>query len=247
MTMKKESFWKKIEAWFLTFWWTVPCLLVLLTLVSALVMLGFPGSFLEMLAVLSWWVLALLHLPVLVLLLIRRKWIRGIVMLVLSLLILPIALFTMATTAMFAPDAYAKQHPIPQGLKYEIPYDDLSVEVGIDSSDTNSYLQIWRTLGGCYTYDFYYPSLPAGTIFLRCFEAGTNDPLSENAIADFSAVGHSATTDFSQIVKKEKFTIYEGDWDEYYAARVEVWHRDSLTQQEQILLEKYYLVDGYMR
>lgn len=247
MTMEKESFWKKIEAWFLTFWWTVPALLVLMTFVSTFAMIETPESLLEELAVLSWLVIALLHLPVLVLLLIRRKWIRGIVMLVLSLVILPISLFTMATTAVFAPDAYAKRHPIPQGLKYEIPYDNLSAEVGIDSSDTNSYLQIWRTGGGSYAYDFYYHSLPAGTIFLRCFEAGTNDPLSEKTIADYSAVGHSASTFFSQIVTREKFTIYEGDWDEYYAARVEVWHRDSLTQQEQKLLEKYYLVDGYMR
>ena len=131
MTMEKESFWKKSEAWFLTFWWTVPGLLVLMTFVSTFAMIETPGSLLENLAVLSWWVLALLHLPVLVLLLIRRKWIRGIVMLVLSLVILPIALFTMATTAEFAPDAYAKRHPIPQGLKYEIPYDNLSAEVGI--------------------------------------------------------------------------------------------------------------------
>ena len=43
------------------------------------------------------------------------------------------------------------------------------------------------------------------------------------------------------------FTIYEGDFEHYYAARVEVWHRDAATHQERKLAEKIYRVDGWMR
>ena len=96
-------------------------------------------------------------------------------------------------------------------------------------------------------YDFYYPSLPAGTIFLKCFEAGKNEPLSVDRIKESSSVNIPAINSFSKIVDKREFTIYEGDWEEYYAVRVEVWHRDRVTHNEQKLIEKNYLMDGWMR
>ncbi len=52
---------------------------------------------------------------------------------------------------------------------------------------------------------------------------------------------------FSKIVDKQKFTIYEGDWGDYYAVRVEVWHRDASTKNETKLLEKIYHMEGWMR
>lgn len=91
------------------------------------------------------------------------------------------------------------------------------------------------------------PPLPAGTVFLRCFEAGKNEPLSADELGEWSKVSHPATAYFSKIVDKKEFTIFEGDWGEYYAVRVEVWHRDSATRKEQKLTEKYYRLEGWMR
>ena len=34
---------------------------------------------------------------------------------------------------------------------------------------------------------------------------------------------------------------------DYYAARIEVWHRNAETKQEMKLLEKVYRVEGWMR
>ena len=96
-------------------------------------------------------------------------------------------------------------------------------------------------------YDFYYSALPEGDIYLRCFEATKNIPLSEGSIMDESRVSRSATESFTQLVNKKRFTIYEGDWEDYYAARIEVWHKDASTQKETKLLEKVYRVDGWMR
>lgn len=31
---------------------------------------------------------------------------------------------------------------------------------------------------------------------------------------------------------RKRFTIYEGDWGDYYAARIEVWHKDAATGEE---------------
>ena len=152
-------------------------------------------------------------------------------------------------SAMNAPDGFGRAHPIPEGLVYNLP---LSIEsdqsVTIDSLETETYLHVWTEYhGGMYMYDFYYSALPEGDIYLRCFEATKNIPLSEGSILDESRVSRSATTSFTQLVNKKRFTIYEGDWEDYYAARIEVWHKDASTQKETKLLEKVYRVDGWMR
>ena len=53
--------------------------------------------------------------------------------------------------------------------------------------------------------------------------------------------------EFGTVVDKQQFTIYEGDWGDYYAARIEVWHQDANTGEETKLMEKTYRVDGWMR
>ena len=55
------------------------------------------------------------------------------------------------------------------------------------------------------------------------------------------------STSFSKLVDKKEFTIYEGDWEDYYAARIEVWHYDKATGKEKKLVEKIYRVEGWMR
>ena len=117
-----------------------------------------------------------------------------------------------------------------------------------DSLNTDSYLQIQNDYqGGIYLYDFYYGALPAGEIYLKCYEVTENLPLSEERILEASKVSIERSTSFTQLVSKQKFTIFEGEWGDYYAARIEVWHRNADTQQEQKLYEKVYRVEGWMR
>ena len=54
-------------------------------------------------------------------------------------------------------------------------------------------------------------------------------------------------TEFGLVADKQQFSIYEGDWGDYYAARIEVWHKDASTGVETKLLEKTYRVEGWMR
>ena len=216
-----------------------------------------PGGWFEDMTFILLFIFALLELVLLVVILIRKKWIpffASVAILIGLVVMLPMfSLFLMS-----APDGYAKHHPIPNGMELNIPLDPtfdsvLFYQIGyeeavVDSNDENSFLQIWNGFqGGIYQYDFYYPSLSAGTIFLRCFEAGKNEPLSADRLGEASSVGHTSTSYFTKIVDKKNFTIYEGDWDEYYAVRVEVWHRDSTTQKETKLMEKFYRMEGWMR
>ena len=46
---------------------------------------------------------------------------------------------------------------------------------------------------------------------------------------------------------RQRFTIYEGDWEYYYIARIEVWHKNAISGKETKFTEKNYRVEGWMR
>ena len=145
-------------------------------------------------------------------------------------------------------DHFGKQHPIPEGTEYFLPLVSSLEQEPIDSLDDRTYLQLRNGYqGGIYEYDFYYPYLPAGDLFLRCYELTKDIPLSEERVAEASKVSIDSVFTFSQVVDKQEFTIYEGEWGDYYAARIEVWFRDARTGEERKLLEKVYRVEGWMR
>lgn len=262
--LKKPSVLKKTIDWLVKYWWRIHCFLVLQTFIIVFAMFVSPGGWFEGVTFILFDVLILLEIVLLVMLLVRKRWLHFFISLILMIGFVVVVIPILSFLPMSAPDGFAKRHPIPDGLKYEKPLGYICTEDGsvenweaswntpveptIDSTDNYSYLQIWCGFqGGIYKYDFYYPSLPAGTIFLRCFEAGKNEPLSVDRIKESSSVNIPAINSFSKIVDKREFTIYEGDWEEYYAVRVEVWHRDRATHNEQKLIEKNYLMDGWMR
>lgn len=144
-------------------------------------------------------------------------------------------------------DRFGKDHPVPSGLECNLPFAEDST-AAVDSLDSRSWLALWNGIqGGIYKYDFYYGALPAGEIFLRCYEVTENIPLSTDRIEERSKVLTDSTSAFTRLVNHQQFTIYEGDWDDYYAARIEVWFRDAATKQERKLMEKVYRVEGWMR
>lgn len=155
--------------------------------------------------------------------------------------------------AAFGPDNsdFGKRHAIPAGLEYNEPMElrDSVLAAPADSLDIDNFLQIYNDFqGGIYLYDFHYTALPAGEIFLRCYEATENIPLSPKVIPAKSKVEIAATDySFTQLVNKQEFTIYEGAWGDYYAARIEVWHRSATTGKEIKLMEKIYRVEGWQR
>ena len=186
-----------------------------------------------------------------VLLIKNKKWRESIVSFICSMVIIIAFTFISAIMALYGPltDNFGKNHSIPEGQDYSIPYEmEFRQMESADSLNIDSYLQIQNDIqGGMYLYDFYYGALPAGEIYLKCYEVTENLPLSEERILEASKVSIEHSTSFKQLVSKQKFTIYEGEWGDYYAARIEVWHRDADTQQEQKLCEKVYRVEGWMR
>ncbi len=119
--------------------------------------------------------------------------------------------------------------------------------VDIDSTDSNSWLQIWNgEQGGIYHYAFYWPALSDGEIYLRCFEATKDTELSASRLKPRTTVRVFGHNEFGQVVPPTEFTIYEGDWGDYYAVRVEVWHKPTGGKPHK-LMEKIYRMEGWMR
>jgi hypothetical protein len=118
----------------------------------------------------------------------------------------------------------------------------------IDKENEQTWLQIWNSFqGGIYKYSFYYPELLSGTIYLRCFEVSKNEELSAKRLKEATSVDFHRHNKFGKIVDMQEFTIYEGDWGDYYAVRVEVWYHDPGKKEDRILMSKIYRMEGWMR
>ena len=177
-----------------------------------------------------------------------KKFLYSLLLFILVGAVIAVLVSVIGFAGLFAPDSddFGRKHSIPEGIEYCIPFEENSdPAVDIDRDGT---LQIWNGIqGGIYKYDFYYGPLPAGEVYLRCYEVTENIRLSAKRIDESSRVTVDTTSSFSKIVDRQEFTIYEGDWDDYYAARIEVWHKDAKTGRETKLMEKVYRVEGWMR
>lgn len=251
-----ESLLQKISLWLVKYWWRVPCCIGAAVALYLLAIYLFPSSWLEGLTSIILLITILIELGKIIILLIKKQWRKFALSVGVDLVLAVAAITILMVAAMTAPDGFARHHKIPEGLELNEPIEDPSLfgipnekasEVPvIDSTDKDSYLQLTGEKGQ-YWYDFHYSALPEGTVFLKCYEVGKNEPLSMDRLPQKSSCAHPATSYFSKIVDKKDFTLYEGDFGEYYAVRVEVWHREKATNKERKLLEKLYRMEGWER
>ncbi len=239
---------KTMKRFFIKYWWAFPIMLAL-SMLALIVLFTKTPSILETIIGILLLLVIIALLISWVLLLINKQWLKVLLSFTVSFVVGCILLIPLTLSAMSGPDGFGKDHPIPEGLEYNLPLPFESEKVEpVDSLNNQTYLKIWNDIqGGLYKYDFYYGSLGRGEIFLRCYEVTSNMALSEDRLIEESRVKVSPQNQFGQVVNKQSFTIYEGDWDDYYAARIEVWFKNAETNQESKLLEKVYRVEGWMR
>ncbi len=256
-----DTFWERMTR----YWWRLPLVVLLLLFIDTMLLsasedhiwpyyVGLVMEWITMLAVVAVGVITV----VIIVRDFKMKRYRHAVICLLASLLGVVMLFAYllfyGMAAQSALSYYAERHPIPSDLEYSIPG---NIPWGeslpnrdntVTECDTNSWLMLYGNTG-LYYWDFYYPALPDGILYLRLFEVTKNEPLSYEQIKTKTKTYVSNHTAFGHIKHNQEylFTIYEGDFERYYAARVEVWHRDTVTHQERKLVEKIYRVDGWMR
>ncbi len=99
-------------------------------------------------------------------------------------------------------------------------------------------------------YDVYIRANPGerGMVYLKAFEVTKNTPLSEDDLKQDSSewIGWSDNNQ-EQFLSNSHIMIYEGDWEQYYAARFEVWFAPASGGPERKLLERVFKIDGWQR
>jgi hypothetical protein len=87
-----------------------------------------------------------------------------------------------------------------------------------------------------------------GLAWLKAFEVTKSTPLSVSRLAEYSNVRLGWSSDPDELFTGgSTFTIYEGDWDQYYAARFELWFRPDSGAPERKLAERTFKIQGWMR
>lgn len=243
---------KRIADGFLKYWWVYALMMIALTIGEVYIVIhdiwAFQlrhvvfGAFLILLAVLLVaWVVALW----------RKRFVLvflGIpaTVLVSAIISLPYAMIHAIGTAGEGDD-FGKRHPIPSDLSYYEPEDSMQLS-RVDSLDSSTWLCVrGGSQGGIYHYVYYSPPLPDGYLYLKCFEATENIPLSEDRVFLRSKNPVKGHSNFGLVGGQGYFMIYEGSFGDYYAVRVEVWFHDDSTGEDRLLNQKIYKMDGWQR
>jgi hypothetical protein len=86
-----------------------------------------------------------------------------------------------------------------------------------------------------------------GRVFLKAFEITRNHPLSVDKLRTSTNEWVVWSDDpAGQFLSETHFTIYEGDWEQYYGARFEVWFEPDKGGAARKLLERNFRIEGWM-
>lgn len=256
----------KKRNFFVRFWWVFPIVNIVCSL-SIIPSANHNLWGLSFVFIMAFFVLMVIQGIILIYCLCKKEWWQSVgsaIGCIICFIAFYIVSFIYLMISSSQPDPFGKEHPIPADMKCEEPLGVIYVNAGdslsfgwdnfkpvepiVDSLSIDSYFQIWNSFqGGIYQYSFYYPALPDGEVFLRCFEVTENIELSASRLKQASIVEVKNHTGFGLIADKQQFTIYEGDWGDYYAARIEVWHKNASNKKETKLFEKIYRIEGWSR
>ena len=108
--------------------------------------------------------------------------------------------------------------------------------------------------GGMYTAVIRSNPREAGSLFLRAFEQSSNTPLTEDAADPKHQISISTQhpAQYSDRVEETfttsaQFTLMDGVWGQFYAARLEVWFAPSSGGAPRRLTSQVFKVEGWQR
>ena len=88
----------------------------------------------------------------------------------------------------------------------------------------------------------------AGTTFVKAFEVTRGDELSATRLRQYGNERIGWSDDPNELFfTNTHFTIHEGDWNQFYAARFELWFEPDSGEPARKLLERNFRIEGWMR
>ena len=211
--------------------------------------------------------LVLLILATLVIAIVKKRYFTAIGVVVMGVFIFLYSAWTMAIVGLCEGhgDNFGKRHPIPEGMEYYTTkitpeYGNTSAQAYLDSLVVErGIVVVDYGQPGQYRYMANVPAIPEkGKIYLKLYEATTNLPLSEyikynttiEVEASDTAIIYAMKSEGKHSVETKNtqyFTVQEGSWDDYYAARVELWYQPESGGEEQLLHSVIYQIEGWSR
>ena len=211
--------------------------------------------------------LVLLILATLVIAIVKKRYFTAIGVVVMGVFIFLYSAWTMVIVGLGEGhgDNFGKRHPIPEGMEYYTTkitpeYGNTSAQAYLDSLVVErGIVVVDYGQPGQYRYMANVPAIPErGKIYLKLYEATTNLPLSEyikynttiEVEASDTAIIYAMKSEGKHSVETKNtqyFTVQEGSWGDYYAARVELWYQPESSGEEQLLHSVIYQIEGWSR
>lgn len=211
--------------------------------------------------------LVLLILATLVIAIVKKRYFTAIGVVVMGVFIFLYSAWTMVIVGLGEGhgDNFGKRHPIPEGMEYYTTkitpeYGNTSAQAYLDSLVVErGIVVVDYGQPGQYRYMANVPAIPEkGKIYLKLYEATTNLPLSEyikynttiEVEASDTAIIYAMKSEGKHSVETKNtqyFTVQEGSWGDYYAARVELWYQPESGGEEQLLHSVIYQIEGWSR
>ncbi len=174
----------------------------------------------------------------------NRKW----KMAIFQLLIGVFYFFSLAIFLFGDADFYADDLIIPKDISISRPL-DFNSKKAVDSLKTIPFNNLKFELvnsfqHGLYEYYLWYKPQEKGMVYLNVYEITKNDLLSEPRLSNRTQA--VVLKDKPTLIHK-RLTIYEGEWNYPYSARFEVWFKSEKDNVKIKLIEKNYIIEGWMR
>ena len=181
----------------------------------------------------------------------KKRIKQGVIGLI-AVMFLGVVTFVLTAVAMLFPgeDHFADDLVLPEGIELTEPLDSkssasLSENGNIRKGGQPDIILYNDFQGGLYLADIWCNPGEPGLLYLKAFEITRETRLSERRMPKVKA---DYSSDPSEMFLREiDFTIYEGNWGQYYGARFEVWFKPDSGQPDRKLLEKNFKIEGWER
>ena len=245
--MLKELYKKLNESWI------YPILIMFGGFVITYFLLQVPKEIAYNLSIIIFFISILIPLVFGIVKLFKKEFLAGGMLTLSSLIIGGFAFFFLSFMLMFYPyDFFADDLEIPQNIKFEKPInlnENLSSDLKTQRVSSPTFLLYDGIQGGIYQYEVYLNKIEKGIVYLKIYEITQNEILSENGIERESKISvFNPTNELKKFKLKDDFTVFEGNWDQYYGSKIEVWFKpENKAQKERKLFSKNYIIQGWQR